>query len=73
MFYCTPPTQFYYTDGSFTPLDGEGKGNIARAGVFNGPLQVNNVAHLPIYPNILKAKLYTLLIATEHTKCSHKI
>jgi hypothetical protein len=44
-----PPTQSYYTDGSFTPLDGIGKGNIAGAGVFNGPLQVNIVAWIPQY------------------------
>ena len=32
-----PPTQSYYTDTSFNPVDGEGNGNIASLGVFNAP------------------------------------
>jgi hypothetical protein len=53
-----PLAQYYYTDGSFTPPDGpdgEGKYNIARAEVFNGPLQVNITTHLLGFPTILKA------------------
>ena len=68
-----PSAQSYYTDGSFTPLDGDGKGNIARAGVFNGPLQVDIVARLPGHPNILKAWVYASWLPHSTPKCSQRI
>ena len=63
-----PPTQSYYMDGSFTPYDGQGNGNIVSSGIFNTPLAINIVAKLLSYPNILRAELYALLLAIEHTK-----
>ena len=61
------PAHSYYTDGSFTLPDGEGKDNIVGAGVFNRSLQVNIIAHLPEYPNILIVEIYALLITAVYT------
>jgi hypothetical protein len=46
----------------------EKKKNNVGAKFLIGPLQVNILACLPGYPNILRGELYTLLIAAEHTK-----
>lgn len=62
-----PLTQSYHTNDAFTPLDGQGKGNIAGSGVFNAPLAINIATKLLGFPNILRGELYTLLLAIEHT------
>ena len=54
--------------GSFTPSDGQGEGNIVGLGIFNTQLVINIIAKLLSYPNILRAKLYALLLAIEQTK-----
>lgn len=58
----------YYTNMSFTPSKAQGSDNIACSWVFDNPLDTQIVAKLVGYPNIICAKLYTLLLAIEHTK-----
>lgn len=50
------------------PPNNQGKGNIAGAGICNGPSRLNIAAKLPGYRNILRVELYTLQFAIEHTK-----
>lgn len=62
------PQQYYYTNGSFIPLNEHGIGNTTGLEAYSPNNNIHIAKRLPGLPNILHAELYTLLITLIATK-----
>ena len=79
--YNSPPAQSYYTDGSFTPLDGESNGNIAGLGYSANPstsihpkfcnINLHNITYSLINWNPSKRMFVTKISLLSVTFLSH--